>query len=656
MGENKPKPSMTEAEIDAMMKRVLAKGADFKPGNGEDDEKKKLKQADHLIRQAMHAAVLFRSADGATWADVVVDGHRETWAIRSRGFKRWLMHGYRKQTEIVPGSDAVGRAIDALDAMAAIEGERCEVHIRVAELDGILYLDLCDKDWRAIEIVADVGWRIVDDPPVRFRRLPAMLPLPEPQSGGSIEDLRDFLNVGSDNDFVLSVAWLLAALRPSGPYPTLAYSGEHGSAKSTSAKVMRALVDPNQVPIRRPPSDTRDLFVTAGNSHVLALDNLSDLQPWLSDCLCTLSTDGAFATRSLYTDNEEQLFKAKRPVITNGIANVITRPDLADRAIFLTLPVITDARRRDEAGFLADFEHAQPRIIGALLDAVAHGLKALPTVEPQYLPRMADFARWAMACEGALWKVGTFEAAYADNRKGTVEETLAADLVASTVQSLMADRTEPWEGLVKDLLTVLSNLVGERAAKARPWPKSPEGLSRRLRVAVTFLRKVGIEITWHDHTRRGTPLTIKWLTQPSPPSPPSPTNSTKGFSGDGCGDDRGPEPSRLSQRDGHATSAGTTVMPTVTHKPLKAKAGDGCDAGDGSAGTFQATVPTTPRVGGSTVPAAPRAQVELRPNGHSGDDPWADLDIPSWLRRSAPERIGPPAISAGPDDDLADLQ
>jgi hypothetical protein len=37
----------------------------------------------------------------------------------------------------------------------------------------------------------------------------------------------------------------------------------------------------------------------------------------------------------------------------------------------------------------------------------------------------------------------------------------------------------------------------------------------------------------------------------------------------------------------------------------------------------------------------------------SAGDPWADLDIPSYLRR---ERLGPPAISSGPDDDLGDFQ
>ena len=78
-----------------------------------------------------------------------------------------------------------------------------------AGLDDRLYLDLGDATWRAVEIDA-TGWRVIDNPPVRFRRAAGMQPLPVPVAGGSIEVLRSFLNVQSDNDFVLVVAWALA--------------------------------------------------------------------------------------------------------------------------------------------------------------------------------------------------------------------------------------------------------------------------------------------------------------------------------------------------------------------------------------------------------------------------------------------------------------
>jgi hypothetical protein len=110
------------------------------------------------------------------------------------------------------------------------------------------------------------------------------------------------------------------------------------------------------------------------------------LPHWLSDALCRLATGGSFAVRQLYTDDEEVLFEASRPILLNGIEDVICRPDLGDRAIFLTLAPIADGDRRPEAELWREFEIARPRILGALLDAVVHGLRAINHVQLNALP------------------------------------------------------------------------------------------------------------------------------------------------------------------------------------------------------------------------------------------------------------------------------
>jgi hypothetical protein len=140
------------------------------------------------------------------------------------------------------------------------------------------------------------------------------------------------------------------------PYPVIALSGEHGSAKSTFSAMLRALIDPNTAPLRALPREDRDLFIAASNSHVLAFDNVSGLPAWLSDTLCRLATGGGFAVRQLFTDQDEILFNAVRPVILNGIEEIITQPDLADRSIFQTLEQIPEDRRRPEAKLWATFE------------------------------------------------------------------------------------------------------------------------------------------------------------------------------------------------------------------------------------------------------------------------------------------------------------
>jgi hypothetical protein len=256
--------------------------------------------------------------------------------------------------------------------------------------------------------------------------------------------------------------------------------------------------------VRALPRDERELFIAASNGHVLAFDNLSGLPPWLSDTLCRLTSGGAFSTRRLFTDQDEILFAAARPIILNGIEEVITRPDLADRAILLTLAPIAERQRRPETALWREFELARPPILGALLDAVAHGLQMLPQVRLRSLPRMADFALWATACEGAFRPAGTLASAYSNNRREAIENIVDADPVAACVSEIMADRAQ-WTGTASDLLRARADVAGDAKDWNWPgWPKSPRALAGRLRRAQTFLRTLGIEVVFTREGRSGT--------------------------------------------------------------------------------------------------------------------------------------------------------
>jgi hypothetical protein len=395
---------------------------------------------------------VFHTASGVAFADLVIDGHRETWPVRSKRFRSWLRRCYYRETGTAPKESAIASALDLLEARAQFDAPERAVNIRVAEHAGRLYLDLADEHWRAV-VIGPEGWRVIGCPPVRFRRSPGMLPLPVPERGGSIDALPPYLNLSNHDDFVLVVAWLLAALRPRGPYPLLAISGEQGSAKTVLSKLLRALVDPNEAPVRALPREERELMIAANNGHLLAFDNLSGLPAWLSDALCRLASGGSFALRRLYTDDEEVLFKAARPTLLNGIEDVICRSDLADRAIFLTLRPIDEEQRRSESELWRDFELTRPRILGALLDAVAHGLRNASSLELRPLPRMADFVVWATACERALWPTDTFARAYTANRKAAIESIVDAEPIAAFVRELMSMRSF-WTGSAADLLRV----------------------------------------------------------------------------------------------------------------------------------------------------------------------------------------------------------
>jgi hypothetical protein len=407
---------------------------------------------------------------------------------------------YYQATGTAAGAAVIGSTLDLLEARAQFDAHERAISMRVAEHAGRLYLDLADEHWRAVAIDRD-GWKVVGCPPVRFRRSPGMLPLPVPERDGSIEALRSFLNLPQQNEFVLVVAWLLAALRPTGPYPLLAVSGEQGSAKTVLSKLLRALVDPNVAPVRALPREERELMIAANNGHLLAFDNLSGLPTWLSDALCRLASGGSFTVRQLYTDDEEVLFKAARPTILNGIEDVIGRADLADRAIFLMLAPIGEEQRRSEAELWREFELARPGILGALLDAAVHGLRAVGSVQLARLPRMADFALWATACETGLWPAGTFNRAYGANRKAAIEGIIDTDPIAACVRELMSERSS-WTGSAADLLRVSVERASQ-TADYTGWPKNPRAVAGHLRRIQTFLRALGIDIAFSREGRAG---------------------------------------------------------------------------------------------------------------------------------------------------------
>jgi hypothetical protein len=542
-----------ERDFDKVRAKHKAEKAASNGHKDEQEEKKKQKQVEQILALAPKGDDLFRSPNGSTWADVInANGVRETWKIPSRNLALDLRRKFKKQHKTVPGREAINAAMDALEADADVQQER-EVYTRIGSLDGDIYIDIGDKAWRAIKVTA-AGWRIVSSPPVRFRRARGMLPLPVPKRGGSVEQLRKFLvfregaeregveggaDFVRDADFVLYVNCILAALRHHAKYPVLCVNGEHGTAKSTATRIHRRLTDPNTTELRSLPSGERDAFIAATNSYVLPFDNVSKLSEWLSDTLCRLSTGGGFTTRELYTDDAEVLFDASRPIVLNGIGDAITKPDLASRTIFLTTQVIPDDKRQTESELFAEFEQEAQAILGALLDAVARGLRELPNVKLKRKPRMADFAVWANACESALpWKRGTFNKAYTENRRGVVAAMIDASPVATAVVELM-DQPEraslPWTGIAMQLLRALSAVADEKVTKDRSWPRTPRGLGSHLRDAQAPLRQSGIIITFDDtNHKRGRLITIDRQETPevpvqqSTPSTPSTSQQNQG--------------------------------------------------------------------------------------------------------------------------------
>ncbi len=424
----------------------------------------------------------------------------ETYPVRSKGTRLWLTRRYYQEHGKPPGAQALQDALGILEAKALFDGSERAVHVRAAGHGDALFFDLANEAREIVRVSKD-GWEVVSEAPVRFRRPKSMRPLPRPVEGGSVDDLQRFVNVKDEGDWRLAKGWLVQALNPTGPYPILIVEGEQGSAKTTAARILGAVLDPSATPVRTLPKNEQDLLIAAKNALALRFDNLSGLHPGMSDALCRLSTGGGFATRELYTDSEEAILEAVRPVILTGIAGIATRADLLDRAIVLRLPKISEENRRPEKVLWAEFEAVLPGILGALLDAVGVAMRELPSVVLPSFPRMADAALWATAAEGALgMSPGEYMEAYTRGRREVNELALEADAVATAVAKLMEARDE-WIGTAAELLKALRTHADEDVRHYKTWPRQPQHLSRHLKRLAPVLRAEGIEV--EDLPRQG---------------------------------------------------------------------------------------------------------------------------------------------------------
>ncbi|MGO9454548.1 MAG: hypothetical protein ACLQDV_26405 [Candidatus Binataceae bacterium] len=481
--------------------------------------------ADRLIGLVLNSGIeLFHDPDQHGWASIRVDGHWENHPIRSRAFQLFLLRTYYRETVSSPGAQAIHATQELLEAKALFDGSEALIHLRVANHRGKLYLDLCDRAWRAVEIDAE-GWRVVERPPPRFHRTRGSQPLPAPERGGGLDELRRFLNVDQQG-WILIKGFLAATLRPSVPCPILVAKGEQGAGKTTACRIISALVDPRTGALRGVPREVRDLIAAARNSWIVCFDNLSHLPDELADAACRLATGGGFGGRQLYSDHDQAIFDATRPLVFNAIPDLgAARPDFLDRAVIIEFLDLKPETRRDEAQFWREFEQARPRILGALLDAVVAGLGNLPVVSLAQLPRMADFAIWVSACETALGlETGEALEAYRTNCAEARNLALEASPLYEPLTQLA---TEGFNGSTSELLIRLNAICSEGPRRSGRWPKAPNVLSNSLRRMAGSLRSAGIEIEFSrpEHggrrfisVRRARPTSEK----SSPPSPSSP--------------------------------------------------------------------------------------------------------------------------------------
>jgi hypothetical protein len=513
--------------------------------------------ADKLIALARSECEFMHDAQREPYAMFESSGARQVYGVMSGGFSDYLSHTYYSQHDRAPTETSLKVVLATLRGQAQFEGETCEAYTRIAKTETGYWLDLCNDAWQCVQITA-TGWAVVagDGAPL-FTRSASMRPLPVPERGGTLDALWPLVNIPKD-DRLMVVAWMLECLRADTPHVVLELVGEQGSAKSSTQRMLRRLIDPNQADLRAAPKTVEDVWIAARNSHMVSMENLSHLNLQYQDALCVLATGGGYSARTLYTNAEETILELRKPIVLNGISVIVTAQDLLDRCLHIDLPTI---HSRELAGDMeARFEAAQPKLLGALLDLFVKVLAMLPSVSiaPEQRPRMADFAALGEAVFRVQGKpADAFLSRYKDMRKDGVLRTIDSSPVGAALTAYLVDVLNGFNGTLSELLYRMDRYRPHGEA----WPRSAKGLGDSLRRLAPALRLIGYEckslpkiggvIRWHIFSK---PHTAD-LCPASPASPDRTASAT-------------PETAAMTDAAGHAGRSGHGVGSQVPEKGM----------------------------------------------------------------------------------------
>ena len=427
------------------------------------------------------------------------DGHTEHVELRTTAGRLWVQGLYYRKTGDALSRPDTEQVLDALEATAIHDGPLLPVHVRVADLGDRIFLDLADPAWQVVEVNPKFpapGYKTIpaDQAPVRFRRPNGTEALPVPVAGGSLEVLGDFIHTDRAG-LALVCACLLSAMTDRGSAPILSFMGGQGTSKTSSTRGFQRLVDPRGGALRAVPKKEEDLAVAARNAWVVSYDNVSRISPEFSDGLCRLATGASFTTRTYYTNGEETIIKARRPVILNSIVDVVNRADLLDRTVAVQLLKITEDKRLEESVFWPRFEEARPRLLGAALTALSGALARWDDTRPERPPRLADFYHLAQAAGDALpGGTAAFDEAWAAMQGAAIQSALEASPIGAPLLSLLeAQSTKTWKAPAAQLLRDLNACRAAGFREHDTWPQTPQGLVHALRRLAPALEAVG----WH---------------------------------------------------------------------------------------------------------------------------------------------------------------
>ena len=448
---------------------------------------------DEVIDLLLKELDFFHTDEPQAFAIIKSDDIREVLKIPSEAFGSQVRLIASNRLGVYVKMGPLREIVDYVKSYAILSAPNRKLHVRYSNSRGSVYVDLGSKSGEVVKITSH-GFKILKKHKARFFRPPGQKALTLPVKGGGYKELKKlFPNINLD-DFKLVLSWMIYVIHSKGPFPILVFQGEQGSAKTFFMRMIRDLLDPMTASLISFPSSEKNMIIAAQNNVVLAFDNISSLPKGSHDWLCRLSTGGGLRNRALFTDGDEKVFEALRPVMLNGITNFILKSDLADRVMLINLKTINENTRRPGAEVWEDYLELKASVLWDLYNSVSVGLQNINTISDVNFPRMADFGKFACATAPSLnWKKEDFLACFNDNRKALSGIVFSSDKVVESI-SVFVKTEGGWEGSATELLNELeSDQDNTELMKKRYWPGSAAVLGSKVMQCAPLLRNLGIE-------------------------------------------------------------------------------------------------------------------------------------------------------------------
>jgi putative DNA primase/helicase len=441
--------------------------------------------SEQIFQHAMRHAAPFASEPGHAWAAIPTSAMtHEACSVASDRFREWLGHSFQREHGVFPSHHSMRHAVRILQAHARFgDHPRQEVFTRIGctgdpMSPSSIGIDLANPAREIVEITA-AGWRITPTSGHRFLTRPAARPLPPPSDSRlpTPDSLASILpNLPTPTLNRLAV-WLFSALRPTGPYPVLILSGPPSSGKTTTAIVLRNLLDPATNPLHTLPSTEHELFHLCLHNRVLAFDHVPRLTRDVSIAVARAAAGTAFAHHGQHPLDYSLNYAIERPVIVtvpyadSQATDWARNTTIANLAITVHLDAIPADRMRPRPQILHDLDAATPHIMAGLCNAAAAAIANTSATGAAPPSRSADIHHWIASAAPALGL--TIE---------NVNSALSADPLIRAITTLLQD-TGSWTGTATELPRHPPSQSRPRSPRNLEGsvPTSPQNAARHLR-------------------------------------------------------------------------------------------------------------------------------------------------------------------------------